>query len=115
MNNGFMYSLSNPAFTEDIGSLQMFRMYPHNIDSLTGLANNYLPGVTLNSGQPITDSYVSPKQKREYNVIKTVIGGLILAGLAAIGIKKGTVLTRQLISKITSPFTNAWSSIKSLF
>lgn len=115
MNNGFMYNLSNPAFTEDIGMAQVARMYPTNIDPLTGLSNNFLPGVYLYSGQPMNDSYITPKQKSEGNIIKTAIAGIILAGLGFIGVKKGAAWTRHILSNITSPFRNGWQGLRNLF
>ena len=115
MNNGFMYNFGNPAFTEDIGMAQIARMYPTNIDPLTGLSPNFLPGVNLYPGQPMTDSYMTPKQKFEGNIIKTVVAGIILAGVGFLGVKKGAVWTRQILSKITSPFTNGWQRLKNLF
>jgi hypothetical protein len=107
-------SLAHPFFSEDIGMSMMKRMYPTTIDPLYG-PDLYMSGVTMNPGQPLADSYETPKQKREGNILKTIAAGLILAGLGFFGIKKGAALTQKAISSLTSPFKSAWQSLKGLF
>ena len=115
MFNGYMYNLVNPLYGEDIAAAGINRMFPTNIDPLTGMPQNYLPGVTINSGQPMADSYITPKQRNEKAVIKTILGGLVLAGLGFWGLKKGSAFTKGAISKIISPFKSVWKSITGLF
>lgn len=115
MFNGYMYNIVNPLYGEDIAAAQLKMMYPTNIDPITGMVQTYLPGVTMNSGQPMADSYVTPKQRNEKAVIKTILAGLVVAGLGILGLKKGSALTKSAISKIISPFKGVWKSITSFF
>ena len=115
MLNGYMYNLTNPLYGEDIGMSAVNTMYPTNIDPLTGMPQTYLPGITINSGQPMSDSYVTQKQRNEKAFIKTAIAGLVLVGLGFLGIKKGSTLTKNAISNITAPFKSVWKGIKNLF
>ena len=115
MFNGYMYNVVNPLYGEDIGTAQIKRMYPTSIDPITGMPELYMNGVTMNAGQPLVDSFETPKQQREKAVIKTILAGLVLAGLGFLGIKKGSAITKSLLSKVTSPFKSVWTKLKGLF
>lgn len=120
MDESIRYNLRNPAFSEDICTSQINRMFPCVQDS--GYNISGMPtGVNFNNGQPTTDKYQPRSQKDKALIKKLLIGAGILAlGGFAFGTVKGLFSSAKTILEkgfggLKGKITSSGSKIKGFF
>ena len=123
IDNSALYNLTNPAFTQDIGTSIVNAMYPVTIDPISGTVESSLGDTTgrINNGQPQKDTYTpqETKRDREKRTIKNILlsaGALLLGAFAVYKLKvpfsKLTSAVKKVGNKCFSAIKKGYNSVK---